>query len=259
MSDLVVERSGAVATVTINRPDARNAISFQMYQQFPHLMGDLEDDAQIRVVVLRGAGEKAFSAGADIKEFETVRSGADGASVYNAAVTAAEHAISDLTKPTIAMMHGFCIGGGCGIALACDMRLADTEARIGITPARLGLVYSLESTKRLVDVVGPAEAHYILCSGRHVDASRALRTGLVTELHPRHELAVATFALAGEIATKAPISVRGTKEMIALVRSGQVVDDEHSIAVRNTSFGSADYAEGVRAFLEKRPAVFRGV
>lgn len=257
--DLVVEQSDAVATLTINRPKVRNAISFEMYQRIPHLIAQIEADPQSKVLVIRGNGDRAFAAGADISEFKTVRASGAGARAYNAAVAAAEHAICDLSKPTIAMVHGFCIGGGCGLALSCDIRLADTVSKFGITPARLGLVYSLESTKRLIDVVGPAEARYILFSGRQVDADRALRTGLVNELHAPEELATATYGLASEICDRAPISLRRTKEIVRLILQGQSEDDAHTTELRNGSFDSKDYAEGVKAFQEKRAPKFTGV
>ncbi|MEJ6732576.1 MAG: enoyl-CoA hydratase-related protein [Opitutaceae bacterium] len=257
-SDLFFDRSGSIATLTLNRPHVRNAISYGMYERLPHILSRVEADDEVKVLVLRGAGNKAFAAGADIKEFRTLRADGAGARIYNAAVASAEHAISRLSKPTIAMVHGFCIGGGCGLALACDFRIADTKSAFGITPARLGLVYSLESTKRLIDVVGPAEASFILFSGRHVDADRALRTGLANELHEPEDLAAATYTLASEISQRAPMSLRRTKEIIHLIEMGQASDDAHTIELRDSSFDSLDYSEGVAAFLEKRPAKFVG-
>lgn len=257
--DLILQRSDGVATLTINREKVRNAISFEMFQRLPGLVAEVAADDQVKVLVVRGTGTRAFAAGADISEFQTLRADSAGARIYNEAVAGAEQALSSLPKPTIAMVHGFCIGGGCGVALACDIRLTDTNGKFGITPARLGLVYGLESTKRLIDVVGPAEARYILFSGRHVDAERALRTGLVNEVHAPDELEAATYTLAGEICERAQISVRSTKEIVALVLAGQTVDSEHTVDLRNSSFDSADYAEGVRAFLEKRQPRFTGV
>jgi enoyl-CoA hydratase/carnithine racemase len=255
---LSLDVTGSVATLTLNRPHVRNAISFDMYERLPQLLSRVQEQEHVKVLVLRGAGTTAFAAGADIKEFRTVRADGAGARIYNAAVASAEHAISGLSKPTIAMVHGFCIGGGCGLALSCDFRMADTKSAFGITPARLGLVYSLESTKRLIDVVGPAEASFILYSGRHVDAERALRTGLVNEVHEPDELVAATYKLATEIGQRAPLSLRRTKEIVRLIQMGQVTDDAHTIALRDSSFDSLDYAEGVAAFLAKRPASFSG-
>jgi len=141
MSDeLIVEQSDGIVTVTINRPRSRNAISFQMYQRIPHVIAQVEADPRSKVLVIRGAGDRAFAAGADISEFQTLRADGAGAMVYNAAVAAAENAIWGLSKPTIAMVHGFCIGGGCGLALCCDIRLADTASTFGITgPLGAGL------------------------------------------------------------------------------------------------------------------------
>ncbi len=254
--DLVIDREGAVATLTINRPDTRNAISLGMYQELPKLVRSVEDDPNVKVLVVRGAGTKAFAAGADIAEFEEVRGDAESARRYNEHVAAAEQAIEGMTKPSIAMVHGFCIGGGCGLALACDMRFCDHNGRFGITPAKLGLVYSLESTKRLVDVVGPAQAKWILFSGLHVDAERALRIGLADSVHAPDELATATTEFAQTIATRAQHSVRATKEIVRRINAGQAEDDAATTELRNSSFDTGDYAEGVRAFLEKRSPNF---
>lgn len=254
--DLQLEHQGAVATLTLNRPDSRNAISLSMYKRLPELAETVNADPGIRVLVVRGAGTKAFAAGADIGEFREVRSDASSARSYNEYVAAAEQALEGITKPTIAMVHGYCIGGGCGLALACDLRFSDHQGRFGITPAKLGLVYSLESTKRLVDLVGPDQAKWILFSGLHVDAERALRIGLVTSLHPAGELEDTTFEFAETIATRAQYSVTATKEIVGRISSGQVEDDAETTRLRNLSFDTDDYAEGVSAFLEKRPPRF---
>lgn len=253
MSDEIqVERDGAVATVVLNKPDSHNAISLGMYRRIPDEFRALDADPEIKVIIVRGAGTKSFASGADISEFEEVRGNAAAAKAYNEHVAAAEHAVEDVTKPTIAMVHGYCIGGGCGIALACDLRFADERSRFGITPAKLGLVYSLESTKRLVDVVGPSRAKWILFSGQHVYAQDALRLGLIDELIPSDELEKQTGEFARLITTRAQFSVRSAKRIVDLVLAGQTDDDEVTTEIRNSSFDTDDYAEGVRSFLEKR-------
>ena len=149
---ILVERDAdalGIATVILNKPDSHNAISLEMYRRIPQVFAELDADPAIKVIVVRGAGTRSFASGADITEFEQVRGNGASAKAYNEQVAAAEHAVEGATKPTIAMVHGYCIGGGCGLALACDIRFADERSRFGITPAKLGLVYSLESTKRL--------------------------------------------------------------------------------------------------------------
>jgi enoyl-CoA hydratase/carnithine racemase len=254
--EILVERENGIATVVLNKPDSHNAISLGMYKRIPEVFSELDVDRAVKVVVIRGAGTRSFASGADISEFEEVRGNSQSAKAYNEHVAAAEHAVEQLTKPTIAMVHGYCIGGGCGIALACDLRFADERSRFGITPAKLGLVYSLESTKRLVDVVGPSRAKWILYSGQHVYADDALRLGLIDELVPADELEKHTYEFARLITTRAQFSVRSAKRIVDLVLAGQTTDDDVTVDIRNSSFDTDDYAEGVRSFLEKRPPRF---
>ncbi|MGY2064396.1 enoyl-CoA hydratase-related protein [Blastococcus sp. SYSU DS0619] len=257
MSDhLLVERRGEVAVVVLNKPESHNAISIDMYRDLPGLVAGLDADPTVKVLVLRGAGEKSFASGADISEFERERGNAEAARNYNEHVAAAERAIEGATKPTIAMIHGYCIGGGAGLALACDIRFADTRGRFGITPSKLGLVYSLESTKRVVDLTGPSRAKWILMSGQQIQAERALQLGLFDEVYPVEELETATFEFAELLTTRAQVSVREGKAMVGRVVAGQVADDEETIRIRNSSFDTEDYAEGVRSFLEKRAPRF---
>ena len=254
--DLIIERQGAVATLVLNRPQSHNAISIGMYTELPVLISSLDDDPTVKVIVVRGAGEKSFASGADISEFKEQRSNAQSARNYNERVAAAEHAIEALKKPTIAMIHGYCIGGGAGLALSCDIRFADTKARFAITPSKLGLVYSLESTKRVVDLAGPSRANWILTSGLQIPAERALALGLFDELSAPEDLEKYTYDFAETVATRAQFSVRTGKAMVRRVVTGQVTDDEETTHMRNSSFDTEDYAEGVRAFLEKRPPQF---
>ena len=254
--DLVVERTGAVATLVLNRPDSHNAIRLGMYEALPGLLGELDKDRDVKALVVRGAGQKSFASGADISEFREVRANKETARAYNERVAAAEHALEGMTKPTIAMVHGYCIGGGCGLALACDFRFADERARFGITPAKLGLVYSLESTKRLVDIVGPSRTKWILMSGQLVDAERAHQIGLADEVVAIDDLEKLTYEFAELLSTRAQYSIRATKQIVKRILSGQTEDDEETTDLRNSSFDTDDYAEGVRAFLEKRPPTF---
>ncbi len=253
---LSVSRGEGTATVVLDRPQARNAITLEMYEALPGIVADLDVDPEVKVVVVRGAGAAAFAAGADIKEFRQVRADSTSARSYNERVAAAEGALAALSKPTVAMVHGYCIGGGCGLALACDLRLADDQARFGITPAKLGLVYSLESTKRLVDVVGPARAKWILMTGLQVPAEEALRIGLVERVVPADGLEDETAELVRLLSTRAQFSVRATKTVIGRILAGQTVDDAETTGLRTSSFDTDDYAEGVQAFLERRDPVF---
>jgi enoyl-CoA hydratase/carnithine racemase len=254
--DLLLRRDGEIGTLVLNRPTSHNAITLDMYRSLPGLLEELDGDPALKVIVVRGAGEKSFASGADITEFREVRANADGARLYNRAVEAAERALERLAKPTIAMVHGYCIGGGAGLALACDLRFADERARFGITPAKLGLVYSLESTKRLVDLVGPARAKWILMSGQHVHADRALALGLFDEVVAPDELAPVTYEFAELLCSRAQFTVRAVKQIVRRILAGQTEEDEATRELRNSSFDTDDYAEGVRAFLEKRPPAF---
>lgn len=253
---LILTKDGPVATLTINRPEKRNPISFAMWKSLPSFVEQVENDDAIKVLVVRGAGEKAFSAGADISEFETYRADSEGARVYNEATHLAERALAGLSKPAIAMIHGFCIGGGAEIALACDLRFGDTNARFGITPARLGIVYSLTATKQLTDLAGPAVTKYILYSGEHLFAARAFDVGVLDELLEPEELEARVYEFARLIASRSQYSVRAAKRIVGKIQAGHTEDDDETLALRNDSFDGQDYKEGVRAFLEKRPPVF---
>lgn len=254
--DLVVNRDGAIATVVLNRPATHNSITLAMYTALPEILADLANDDSVKVVVFRGAGTKSFASGADISEFEEVRGNASSARAYNDRVAAAERAIEQLPQPTIAMIHGYCIGGGAGLALAADLRFGDDRTKMAITPAKLGLVYSLESTKRLVDLVGPSRAKWMLMSGQQVQAEDALRLGLLDELVPTDALHKHTYDFARLLTTRAQFSVRAAKTIVNRIAAGQYTDDDVTTHLRNSCFDTPDYLEGVRAFLEKRPPRF---
>jgi enoyl-CoA hydratase/carnithine racemase len=258
MDELLVRRDGPVATVTLNRPEKRNAITVAMWEALPRVLAPLEVDPRVRVVLVRGAGEQAFAAGADISEFERVRNGAATARAYSALVAAAERTLADFPKPTIAMVHGFCVGGGLEIALACDLRWTSAAGRFGITAARLGIVYGRGATRRLAALVGPSHARDLLFSGRLVDAQEARSMRLVNRVCAAGALERETYAYAGGLAEQAPLSQRGAKALLQHLAGEGTMTDRDIAAFVETACESADYREGVRAFLARRPARFEG-
>ncbi len=263
MDDLLGDAAGAllvstvdgIATVTLNRPERHNAINLAMWLAFARLMPVLADDPEVDVIVFRGPAGGPFSAGADISEFTTLRRTPSDAERYGRAVAAGEGAILACPTPTIALVEGFAIGGGSQVALACDLRVCGPDSRFGITPAKLGIVYGLQSTARLTDVVGPAWASYILFTGDLVDAATALRIGLVHEVVP--EPVARTAELAATLASRARVSLRGAKALIGKVAAGVRVEDDDVRAHYAASLHGPEYAEGVDAFLAKRPPDFR--
>jgi enoyl-CoA hydratase/carnithine racemase len=255
---LAVSVEDGVATVALTRPDKHNAVSFAMWHALGRLMPVLADDDAVDVVVLRGTPGGPFSAGADIAEFTTLRADPDGARRYGEAVEAGEQALIRFPKPSIALVEGFAIGGGTQLAVACDLRVCETGSRFGVTPAKLGIVYALHSTARLVEVVGPAWARWILLTGDLVDAGTALRIGLVHELHAPGEVERRAYDLARTIASRARVSVQGGKAMVDRAVAGRLDEDDDVLALYTRSWTSAEYAEGVAAFLAKREPEFRG-
>ncbi|MCC7105528.1 MAG: enoyl-CoA hydratase/isomerase family protein [Chloroflexi bacterium] len=249
-----------VATIALTQPSRRNAMTLAMWDQLRDVANSLDAQEDVHVVVLRGAGHEAFSAGADISEFEALRSTAALALEYNRHVSEALDVLAGLEKPLIGMIYGVCVGGGCEIALTCDLRLASDSAQFGIPASRLGISVNLDDVKRLVDLVGPSNARLILYTGNpRFPASRALQMGLIDELAPREELETRIYELAREIARAAPLSVRWAKEAIAEIL---VTPDVSTIPNRDERaaalFGTEDFREGAAAFLEKRPPRFRG-
>ena len=256
---LEITRDGGVVTLRLTRPDKHNAISFAMWSALARVMPVLAADDDVDVVVLAGTPGGPFSAGADISEFSTLRAEPVGAAAYGAAVAAGEGALIDFPKPTIAHVEGFAIGGGTQLAVACDLRVCDAAARFAITPAKLGIVYGLPSTARLVEAVGAAWARWILLTGDQLDAAAALRIGLVHEVLPAGEVAARVQVLAATLASRARVSLLGGKELIARAARGEVAHDTRVQELYDTSLHSPEYAEGVAAFLAKRPPDFPGV
>lgn len=260
-NDILVERDGSVATVIFNRPDQRNAISYAGWLELRRIAMELERDDGVRVAVLTGAGDRAFSAGADIKDFERYRSNSRIAEVYADAFDGAMDAVEAMSKPTISMIQGFCVGGGCELSMATDIRIAADNSRFGIPIARLGILVGYGEMRRLLNLVGPGNASYILLSGRLIDAQEAHRIGLITKLVGASELRKHTYELAHEIAELAPLShARNKRIRDILLRnpSGEGLTDEER-RLPFTNFDSADFHEGRAAFVERRKPRFRGI
>jgi len=243
-----------IARLTIDRPLRRNAFDQAMWTAFPTLVDAAMVDPSVRVLIVAAGDDGAFCAGADIAEFAAASRDPAWRRVNQAAIRSTQVTLAHAPKPTIAMIEGDCIGGGCGIALACDMRIAGPRARFGITPAKLGLVYPLHDTRLLVDLVGPAQARRMLYTARLIDAEEAVRIGLIEELSPNPAETVAQ--IAADILATSPQSQRASKAIIRRILDGAIDDDASSAAQFDAAFVSADFIEGVTAFLGKRPARF---
>lgn len=254
---LLLERDGPVATLRLNQPARRNAISAAMWRRLPGLIAGVADDHEICLLIVRGGDRHAFSAGADISEFPEVYANADAAARYNEQVREAQAALAGLAKPTLAAIQGVCVGGGCGIALCCDIRFAERGARFGITPARLGIAYGVEDSKRLVDAVGPSHAKDMLFSGRLIDADKALRIGLINELlePAAFEQAVADYA--AQLVANSQYSIRTAKAVVSAVVSTARPPDQALRQRLRDAFAGEDFQEGYRAFNERRKPRFR--
>lgn len=254
---LRVEREGPVGRLVLDNPKRRNAIGAGMWRAIPKAIAEFESDPAIRCIVIRGEGTEAFAAGADISEFEQNRSSESQVREYEAATTAAHRAIESTPKPVLALIHGFCVGGGLAIALSCDLRYADRSSRFAIPAARLGLGYGAHGTGRLVATVGHANAREIMFSARRYDAGEALAMGLVNAVLPENELDAHVQKIALALAGNAPLTIAASKAVINAVieAHGDFAEAEAAVA---RCMKSEDYVEGRRAFMEKRTPRFKG-
>lgn len=258
-SRLQAIKQGAIGWLVIDNEARRNALSLDMWLALPALVQQMDDDPDIRVIVLRGAGEKVFVAGADISEFETLRATAESARAYEASNIEAFAALREARKPVIAMVHGFCLGGGMGLAAACDLRFAANDATFGIPAARLGVGYPPSAIRDIVNLVGPARAKDIFFSARRYTAEEALATGLIDRSVPADDLAQTVEIYCNQLIANAPLTQQAAKATInALADDPAEIDWTALQAMADACFDSEDFAEGRTAFLEKRTPAFQG-
>jgi enoyl-CoA hydratase/carnithine racemase len=256
---MLASTQDGIGTVTFNQPEKHNAISVEMWQGLAEILDEFAADESVRTVVLTGAGTRAFVSGADISQFEQQRNSADAQRTYDARTEIGRKKLAEFRKPTIAMIRGYCLGGGLAIAMQTDIRIASSDSQFGIPAARLGVAYGFEGLRRLVSLVGPAHARMILYTGTRIGADEALRIGLVNQVVAPEELESRVLSIAQQIASNAPLSVAASKLAIdQVLLDPQERDFEALARASSACFDSADYKEGRAAFLEKRAPQFQG-
>jgi enoyl-CoA hydratase len=248
-----------VGIITFNNPEKRNAMSLEMWEGFGNALTELGDHPDVRVVVLVGAGDKAFVSGADISQFEKTRHNAAASEEYSKRSAAQRALLADYPKPTIACIRGFCLGGGMQVAMLTDIRMASDNGQFGIPAAKLGIAYGYDGLKNLVSLVGPSWARLIMYTGIRIDSAEALRIGLVDRVLPDSELWGATMEIARTISGNAPLAIQAAKITIAQVLKDADKRDMNAINDIGTAcMDSEDFREGRQAFMEKRKPQFKG-
>jgi enoyl-CoA hydratase len=256
---IVAEKRGAAGWLTFNDPQRHNAVSYAMWEAIPVVLKAFGQDPEIRAVVLQGAGGKAFVSGANISQFDTLRSGEEAVQAYEVVAEAAQLALYDYDKPTLAYIQGYCIGGGLNIALCCDIRLASEGSSFAIPAGKLGLGYRLTAIRNLVTAVGPANALEIFLTAARYTAQEAKDLGLLSKVAPAEELPAVLDKMLSQIQANAPLTLRAGKRMIRQMQQlGPEVDVEGMRRLVMECFESNDYREGRKAFAEKRAPVFTG-
>jgi len=255
---ILVKKERPLGWLILNNPKRRNAISFEMWKEIPYIIESFNRDDSIRVIIIKGEGNN-FSSGADISEFKELRNSKNKAEIYSEVLDKAYNSIKLSLKPVVAMIRGYCIGGGCGLALQCDLRVASDNAKFGITPAKRGIGYEYKGIKQLVDIVGTSNAREILFTGNIYDTQAVLRMGLIHQCVHVNDLETFTHQYALTIADNAPLSIRAVKiaieEYLKSPEERNLQRVEQEIA---RCFSSQDYQEGYQAFLEKRKPKFLG-
>lgn len=248
-----------VGVITFNNPEKRNAMSLEMWEGFGQALIELRDDPEVRVVILAGAGDKAFVSGADISQFEKTRHNAEASEEYSRKSAAQRALLADYPKPTIACIRGFCLGGGMQVAMLADIRIAAEDSQFGIPAARLGIAYGYDGLRHLISLVGPSWARLIMYTGMRIDSKEALRIGLVDRVIPTDQLLGTTMELATTISTNAPLAIKAAKITIAQVLKDPADRDMNAIKqIGIDCMNSEDFREGRQAFMEKRKPQFKG-
>ena len=248
-----------VGVITFNNAAKRNAMSLEMWEGLGHALTELRDDPAVRVVILVGAGDKAFVSGADISQFEKNRHNAQASEEYSRRSEAQRALLANYPKPTIACIRGFCLGGGMQVAMLTDMRFAAENSQFGIPAARLGIAYGYDGLKHLVSLVGPSWARLIMYTGMRINSAEALRIGLVDSVLPDGELWNATMEIARTISNNAPLAIQAAKITIREVLKDESKRDMEAIkAIGMACMDSEDFKEGRTAFMEKRKPKFKG-
>ena len=256
---LIVSRDNGVGYIGLNQPEKHNAITYEMWLGIAQAVDNFESDTDVRVIVVAGEGGRAFSAGADISQFEQKRGATDAIQTYNDAVDVAHQKLTRVSKPTIAKIAGYCIGGGLGTALCCDLRIASEDAKFGIPAAKLGLSYGYDGLKLLVNLIGPSHAKEILFTARHFSAVEAYDMELINRVMAKDELDGFVDHYAATMAGNAPLTIKATKHIIEeLAKDPDARDLDLCQRLVDECFASEDYKEGRQAFMEKRRPAFRG-
>jgi len=257
--NMLAEIDGPIGWMVFNKPSRRNAVSLDMWEAMPEILDRFEQDPAVRVIVLKGAGDVAFVSGADISQFETSRSSPEANEHYDRVLETATKRLQECGKPTIAMIRGWCIGGGMAIAVCCDMRIATEGSKFGIPAARLGLGYGAPGVGKLMDLVGPSFTKEIFFTARHFSAAEAATMGLVNRVVTDSDIESYTRQYCATIADNAPMTMHALKRTVGELIRGEKADLDLCARLVDACFESEDFIEGRRAFMEKRRPVFRGV